>query len=201
MTFEARGNPTSLPGSAAGPTRSGSPGGTTIDPSGPAHVHVSRFRAQDSGKAMSTNDTSGPLFTASSPSARLQWSLESRLQALMAGNGSPLFVLTWRRVDMPSGPPICRLLARARRIQGSDTSLWATVAGPTPTAVTGTGGIALCKWGGSRTRALLKQHLTTKEINGPLNPNLPRWLMGFPPEWSNAAPTATPSSRKSRQRL
>ena len=46
---------------------------------GPDHVLVSRFRAQDSGKAMSTNDTSGPLFTALSPSANLQWCLANRL--------------------------------------------------------------------------------------------------------------------------
>ncbi len=37
------------------------------------------------------------------------------------------------------------------------------------------------------------------EKRGALNPALSRWLMGFPPEWDAYAPTATPSSRKSRQ--
>ena len=40
---------------------------------------------------------------------------------------------------------------------------------------------------------------SSTESGGVLNPELSRWLMGFPEEWGNYAPTATPSSRKSQR--
>ena len=41
-------------------------------------------------------------------------------------NGSPEYVLTWKRWDMLSGPPICALRARARRTSDSAFSGWPT---------------------------------------------------------------------------
>jgi hypothetical protein len=38
------------------------------------------------------------------------------------------------------------------------------------------------------------------EKPGALNPEFVSWLMGFPPEWDACAPTAMPSSRKSRRK-
>jgi hypothetical protein len=95
----------SSPGLAAGRSPLNSPDGQTPNPPGPAPVRVSRFRALDSEKAMPINDTCGPLFTRSSPSADLQRSLESRLRARMDVNGSPEYALTWKDWDMPSGVP------------------------------------------------------------------------------------------------
>lgn len=128
-------NATCSQGSADGVMPCDLPDGTTSNRSGPDHVHVSRFRSLDAETAMPINDTSGPLFTHSSPSVTLQRSLENRLRAAMDVNGSPLFVLTWRQADMPSGPPICRLAASARRTSGNGFGGW-----PTAKASDGQGG-------------------------------------------------------------
>lgn len=123
-TSQDSGNAISLPGSAAGAMRSGSPSGPITSRSGLAPVRVSRFRARDSAKAMPTNDTCGPLFTRSSPSASLQRSLENKLRARMDVNGSLEFALTWKDVDMPSGPPICALQASGHRTAGNGFIGW-----------------------------------------------------------------------------
>ena len=152
----------------AGASPSDLPDGRTTAQSGPAHVPVSRFRAQDSGRAMPTNDTSGPLFTASSPSAGLQRSLESRLRARMEGNGSPLYALTWKEQDMPAGPPICALRASAHPTSASGSGGW-----PTPTTRD-------WKDGGN------------PDVNVPLNSLLGRevWLAGWPtPTRQDGAPS------------
>jgi len=70
---------------------------------------------------------------------------------------------------------------------------------PTPTAVTDTGGAALCKWGGAGARAKLRRMVSPEELNGALNPTWVEWLMGFPLGWTDCGASATPSSRKSRK--
>ena len=108
-TLGATSSAISSPVSADGPTRSSSQDGQKTGQYGPGAAPVSRFRAQGNEKAMSTNDTYGPIFNALSPSADLQRSLENRLRARMGANGLPLYALIWKSWDMPAGLPICAL--------------------------------------------------------------------------------------------
>ena len=137
MSLKATPSVISSPGSAVGATHSGSPDGPTSGPSGPAPFPVSRFRALDSDVAMPIEDTCGPLFSGSSPSAGLQRSLESRLRATLDVNGSPEYALIWSTWDMPAGPPICRLRASAHRTSGNGSGGW-----PTPNVPNGGRSIA-----------------------------------------------------------
>lgn len=123
-------NATSSPALAAGAMPYASLAGQMTLPFGPDHVHASPSAPPESEREPTTNGTCGPSSDGSSPSADLQSRLESRLRARMGATGSPEFVLTWKAWDMPSGPPICALRARARRTSDSDFSGW-----PTPTSL------------------------------------------------------------------
>ena len=112
--------------SEAGLMPSDSPDGPTRDPSGLEAVPVSRFRARAEDREKKTSAICGPLFTASSSSADLQQCLANRLRAALAGNGSPLYALTWKTWAMPAGVPICALRASARRTSDSGSSGWPT---------------------------------------------------------------------------
>ena len=116
------------PGSAAGRSPSGSPDGQMTVPSGPDPVLASLSPSPGPEVARQTDDIFGRSSGGSSMSADLQAFMESRLRVLLAETGSPLYVLTWKKWTMQSGPPICALRARARRIFASDYIFvgWAT---------------------------------------------------------------------------
>lgn len=132
MTSEDTGNATFSQESQVGRMRSASQASVTTQRSGPAHVPVSPSVAQGKLKDFATRGIYGQLFIGSSPSARLQSYLESRLRARMAVYGSPEYVLTWKTLDMASGPQICALRASRRRTSGSGFIGW-----PTPRAQDG----------------------------------------------------------------
>lgn len=222
-------NAISSPESADGRSPSVSPDGPIIDLFGQAHVPVSRSPARESVKARPTIGTFGRIGSVSSASSRLQSFLANRLRSRLGIDGSTPWPMIWRARVTPLGRPYCRLALSGRPKSVTDFGLLPTPmarrggynqggeAGrkgkirpsletmalhnlwPTPTTVTDTGGAAFCKWGGAATRAKLRTMLRPGEFYGPLNPTFPAWLMGYPPEWLSCAPSATRSSRKSRQ--
>ena len=99
---------------------------------------------------------------------------------------SVVFSATWPKWGSMLNGECWRQPTLARPTSGNEFGYW-----PTPTAMTATGGAALCKWGGSGARAKLRKMVSSKELNGPLNPEWVSWLMGWPLGWSSLQPLAT----------
>jgi len=122
----------SSPASADGPLPSDSPGSATTRTSGRGRARASRSATPAASAEPTTIATSGPPGSASSASATLQSSLESRLRVELASGGSTLYSLTWRERDTPAQRRICQLQASALRTSDSGCSSW-----PTPTVSRG----------------------------------------------------------------
>ena len=189
--------------SEVGPMLSSSQDGQIVFLYGLDHALVSPSPWRESRKASVTQDIFGLSGSGSSESLSLQSSLASRLRALLDLGGSKLFKLTWKERVTPSGLRICALRARALHTSGSDSGGSRM---PTPTAtdwkrtpIKNT--YADLKLRPKGTDDLAKWALRESGIqHGRLVPDLWRWAMGFPPTWAACAPTAMPSSRKSRPR-
>lgn len=117
---------TSLPGSAGGQLRLPLQAGQQTGKSGPDHAPASRFLLPADKKVKTMIATYGPSGSASSGSAALQKSLESRLQTRLPKGGLMMFIKGWKRKATPSGVLYCQLAASAHPIDGTDSGLWAT---------------------------------------------------------------------------
>ncbi len=186
-------NATSSQALPAGPTPSTSQDGPETDPSGRDRAPASRS-AWPGDKVWSTTPAiCGPLFEDSSPSASLQLSLASRLVQRMDCDGSPEYALTWKASAMPSGPPICRLAASGRLIDGKGCSGW-----PTPNATDSTGAGSEGRGGGLNLQTAASLWAASERgSESLLNHRFSLWLMGYPGEWASCGERAMQSSRKS----
>jgi len=185
---------TSSPAWGDGLTHSVSPDGPTTGRSGPAHARVNRSAQPESEKASPTNDTSGRSSATSSASDVLQSFLESRLRPRL--NGSDLCEVIWKPWNTPWGQCLFRPRARVRSIHAKDFSLWQT-----PRARGDAGGR---RWRDGDARNLEDQARMFALLRGlseqetallSMSPMFCGRLMGYPPEWLNCAPSATPSTR------
>ena len=126
---------TPSPASGHGSTRSSSRAGQTGFQFGPEAAPASPSASPDASAEQPTRGTSGQLGSASSASAALRSSLESKLRALLDSRGSTLYRLTWKERVTPSGRRICALRASVPRISANACSSW-----PTPQAFDGAHG-------------------------------------------------------------
>lgn|SRR5581483_1146573 len=185
----------SLPGLVVGPTQLALLDGPTTSNSGRGACPVSHSHLLGKSRVSTIHGTYGPTsFASSVPDGHLSlW--ESKLRARLATLGSIEWSLTWTVKITPAGRPISRLAASARR-----TSEIGSGGYPTPTRITDTGGAALCKCGGQGARKRWREIFGSKALNGPLNPDLWRWLMGYPAEWLSCLDSATQLCHNSRRK-
>lgn len=199
-TCGATRNVTSSPGLADGATPYGSQAGLTTDLFGQEVVRASRSAGRGKGSGLKTIDISGPTGTRSFSSAGLQSFLESRLKVLLPGCGLTLFTLTWKQQATPSGRQYCLLRASAPRNAGTGLGSWQT-----PTTRDGKGESGR----GNRTKRgkpgrphvanLCDQLVDLGRRDLVRSSGFRCHLMGYPTSWEDAAPTVTPSSRKSQR--
>jgi hypothetical protein len=203
-SFLNMGASTCSPGSLVGKGRSKLQVGRQMSLFGRVPVLANPSVVPERERGTKTKDISGRNSEDSLTSADLQLSLESRLQANLDVNGSPEYVLTWKKWDMQSGPPICALRASARRTSGKDCTGW-------PTPDTESGGHS--SRGGERkdeplmgglARGLIPESFTA-ETGKPaayrLNPLFSLWLMGYREEWLLCAVSAIALCRSLRRSL
>ena len=147
--------------------------------SGASHARTSArpARAQDSTESDPASGEKWPASSAKYDRASRSW---KTAQCSLFG-GLAEFSGTWPRWGLMLDGEFWELPTLARPTSESASGFW-----PTPTAVTATGGAALCKWGGTGARAKLRTMVTPKELNGPLNPEWVSWLMGWPKGWSSS---------------
>jgi len=100
--------------------------GPRIDLFGQEAAPASPSPAQESRKVKQTNAISGPYGSASSASAALQQSLESKLAARLPTGGLTMFIKDWKPKITPLGRQYCQLAVLARPISGTDCGLWGT---------------------------------------------------------------------------
>lgn len=198
---------TSSQASAGGPTRSDSRAGPTTAPSGLEVALANRSVVLESVQRSRMRGIFGLFGWGSSPSGRLQSSLESRLKPQLAGAGSILYSQSWKRKLTPAGRPYFQLVASARHTLGSGLIGWPTPIKRDGVSVLGgrrapnaTGAEPLI-WVAALVSGLVKENRSGLKMGASvgLNPEFVSWLMGFLTAWLKSAPLVTQLSRKSQR--
>lgn len=194
MTFAATHSATSSPASEGGPTPCDLPDGPMTDLFGQALAPASHLAPRATSVAQTMLATYGLRSSASSASAALQSSLASRLPEVLGSLGGTMWRQTWKAIHTPQRRQLLAHTASARLTSGSEFTGW-----PTPEArayrdITSNG----LAYAAQRARHQ-PSPVTAAYLRGFKSDQL-RFLlgrlMGYPDQWGQCAPTATPSSRK-----
>ena len=161
---------------------------------------LDRLRAPGARETRPTRSVAGPLFGGSGwPESALQTALADRLRRGFGDRGSPLFAFSWCYTDPGFGPRILRCSATSTRdgVYPWPAVLVAPGSYYRPHTLRkrvqeardgdhfGIGLTEAAQLAGYANLDLLTDDLIRSR--GPLNPDLPRWMMGFPEVWSELA--------------
>lgn len=126
MTLKDTQDALSSPGLGCGTVLWISQDGRMMQKSGRGVAPVSHFLPLADKKVKQMIATYGPNGSASSKSAALQSSLESKLQARLPTGGLTMFIKGWKRKVTPSGRLYCQLAVSVRPTKETGCGLWPT---------------------------------------------------------------------------
>lgn len=157
--------------------------------------HSQKTEGTGAGKILATF---GRFSSGSSRTVALQRYLENNLHLRLPLDGSTAYAMTWKKLITPSGRRYCRLAVSERRMSGRDFGGWPTL---NTEGWRSDGELRLLsKICENANEYLVLSHRACrskqerwwtrgelpKKSHGRINPDLYRWLMGFPPEWDQA---------------